>query len=250
MTTDLQPSPVEANSAPEDTNVEAQALFFGDTGKLPEETRRVLVQLLTGPSIDGQRHPHQWTVLLRDEALIRSRLAELFLELIMDREQQVAFMRQVQSSERDIPILLRRKPLTFIETVLILHLRQRLTQADATGGRAVIAATEMLEHLALYEQADNVDQGKFSRQCDAAIEKVKKMGLLATLKGGEARYEVSPTLKLLFTAEHIQSLMDAYDLLRLGGSEPAAADDLAVALQANDVELAAADADDETDTAR
>ena len=123
----------------------AQLSFMGDTGKLPLDTRRVLVQLLTGPLIDGRRHANAWGVVLRDEAALRSFMHELFLDLVLDRDQQVAFLRQVSSTEVDIPILLRRNTLSFIETALLLFLRQRLTQAENQGERAVLDLQEMLD---------------------------------------------------------------------------------------------------------
>ena len=49
------PSPERENTTAE-SNQEAAALFTGDVGELPLETRRVLVQLLAGPSIDARRH--------------------------------------------------------------------------------------------------------------------------------------------------------------------------------------------------
>src|SRR3954468_19660776 len=88
-------------------------LFAGDTGELELDTRRVLVQLLAGPSIDARRHGKLWTILLRDEKAVRARLSELFLALVIDLEQQVAFTRQADTENLEIPILLRRAPLSF-----------------------------------------------------------------------------------------------------------------------------------------
>src|ERR1700736_1139377 len=117
-------------SLPEAAQVEleapAAALFEGDSGELPLETRRVLVQLLAGPSIDGRRHAKLWPVLVRDEALVRRRLSELFLELVMDVDQQVAFTRQADAGDLETPVLLRRAQLTFLDSILLLHLRQPL----------------------------------------------------------------------------------------------------------------------------
>ena len=123
--------PDEAEQARDDT-IPDSAVFPGDTGRIPHETRRVLVQLLLGPAVDGRRQSNLWSVLLRDETVIRERLHELFLELVIDYDQKVAFTRQVAADDTDIPILLRRAHLTFLESVLILFLRQRLTQADLT----------------------------------------------------------------------------------------------------------------------
>ena len=186
------------------------APFAGDTGQLPLLTRRVLVQLLLGPSIDATRQRRLWPILLRDQVVLRSRLHELFLELVIDHEQQVAFTRQVVAEDIDAPILLRKANLTFLETVLVLFLRQRLTEAEAQGERAVVSAVEMQEHLGVFERAANPDQARFGRQILSAIEKAKRLSLLRALTGADKRFEVSPTLKLLFPAEQIQALSRTY----------------------------------------
>lgn len=201
----------------------ANGSFAGDTGQLPLETRRVLVQLLLGPSIDATRQRHLWPVLLRDEAVLRSRLHDLFLELVVDTDQQVAFTRQVVAEDIDAPVLLRKAHLTFLETALVLFLRQRLTQADAAGERAVVSLEDMQAHLGVFERVANPDQARFGRQVIGAIEKVKKLSLVRLLPGGQQRFEVSPTLKLLFPAEAIQSLTQTYQALLAGGAQASVA---------------------------
>lgn len=199
----------DALPAPEpDSN--GASLFSGDTGKLPMDTRRVLVHLLLGPALDAQRQTKLWPVLLRDERVLRSRLHELFLDLVIDHEQRVAFTRQVVDEEVDAPVLLRKSSLTFIQSALLLFLRQQLTQADARGERAVVSRQEMLEHLQVFEPERNADRAKFERQASGAVEKAAQLNLIRGLRAGEERYEVSPTLKLLFPAEQIQALTLTY----------------------------------------
>jgi hypothetical protein len=192
------------------------ALFAGDTGELPLDTRRALVQLLSGPSLDGRRHAKLWPVLLRDEQVIRRRLSELFLDLVLDRDMQVAFTSQVAAEELDVPILLRRAQLTFIDSVLLLFLRQRLTQAESHGDRAVVSREEIAENLMLYERSASTDRAGFVKRINASIEKVKKHNILQKLRGSEDRFEVSPTLKLLFSAEEIIALTALYDRMAAG----------------------------------
>jgi hypothetical protein len=151
--------------------VSVNGTFAGDTGQLPLETRRVLVQLLLGPSIDATRQRLLWPVLLRDEAVLRSRLHDLFLELVVDADQQVAFTRQVVAEDIDAPVLLRKAHLTFLETALVLFLRQRLTQADAAGERAVVSYEDMQAHLGVFERGANPDQARFGRQVVARSKK-------------------------------------------------------------------------------
>ncbi len=199
---DVQPSPVK--------------LFADDSGELPQETRRVLVQLLAGPSLDGRRHPKLWPVLVRDEGLIRRRLSELFLDLVMDIDLQVAFTRQADVGDLETPVLLRRAQLTFLDSIMLLHLRQRLTQADAQGERAVISVDEIIEHMSVYERSTNTDRAGFNKRIQASIEKIKTHSILQKIRSSEDRFEISPTLKLLFSAEAIQALTRTYQRMAAG----------------------------------
>lgn len=212
---ELQPD--ETADQAQNNTLADTAVFPGDTGMLPHETRRVLVQLLLGPAVDGRRQANLWSILLRDEVAIRTRLHELFLELVIDHDQKVAFTRQVAADDIEIPILLRRANLTFMESVLILFLRQRLTQADTQGDRAVVSWLEMLEHLSVYERTGNVDHARFDKQRQGAIEKAKKLNFLQKIRGADDRFEVSPTLKLLFPAEEIQALTLTYQDIQQHG---------------------------------
>lgn len=186
-------------------------LYSGDTGRLPLDARRVLVQLLAGPSVDRKRHSNLWPALLQHQDVIRSRLSELFLELVLDTDLEVAFTRRADTGDLDAPILLRRAPLTFIQSVLMLYLRQLITEAAARGERAVVSGEEMLEQMRLYEHSDNSDPAGFEKRVRTAIDKVKDNSIISPIRGSDDRYEISPTLKLLFSAEEISALKRQYE---------------------------------------
>jgi hypothetical protein len=199
-----------APETPAPERVGDPALFPGDTGSLPFEARRVLCQLLAGPSVDAERHALLWPVLLREEVAIRARLCELFLELVLDRELRVAFVRQADTGELETPTLLRASPLTFIDSVLLLTLRQRLAEADAQGQRAAVEVDELHAQLAVYEPPQGTDRAGFTKKLNAAIEKMKRNSVLQPIHDSEGRFEVSPALKLLFSAEDVQALGAVY----------------------------------------
>ena len=194
----------------------AAVLFAGDKGELQLDTRRVLAQLLAGPSLDGRRHSKLWPALIRDEAVIRGRLCELFLELVIDRDLQVAFTRRADVGDLEAPVLLRVAHLTFLDSVLLLFLRQRLMEADAQGERAVVATDEMVDHLSVYERAVNTDRAGFHKRIQSSIDKIKKHSILQKIRAAEDRFEISPTLKLLFSAEAILALSEMYQRMAAG----------------------------------
>jgi hypothetical protein len=206
----------EQTAALTESSAKTGELFLGDTGTLPFDARRALCQLLAGPSVDAQRHGALWPALLRHEAGVRQVLAEMFLELVIDREDGVAFARQADTAELESPTLLRSAPLTFIESVLLLYLRQQLAEADTRGERAVVEEAQLVEALSVYEKHLSTDRAGFARRVAAALNKARDNQLLSRLRGSEDRYEVSPVLKLLFSAEEVQTLTQAYRELREG----------------------------------
>lgn len=185
-------------------------LYHGDHGTLPLETRRVLMQLLQGPALDAERHSILWSVLIRDEKQIRCRLSELFLDLVLDHDTKIAFTKRADTGDMDVPCLLRRAQLTFIDSVIILYLRQHLTQSDSQGTRAVVATDEIMENLLPYERSTSTDRAGFAKRIQASIEKLKKYNILQKIRASENRFEISPVLKLLFSAEAIQMLTRLY----------------------------------------
>ena len=58
-----------------------------------------------------------------------------------------------------------------------------------------------------------------------SLEKVRKHSILRKIRGSDDRFEVSPTLKLLFSAEEIQALTRVYE--RMAEPQPASGDQLA-----------------------
>lgn len=198
------------------------ALFHGDMGELPLETRRTLVQLLLGPNMDARCHGRLWSVLLRNERMIRSRLHELLLDLVLDRDTQVAYTRQRQDEAGSFPVLLRKAPLNFLESTLVIYLRQLLLQGATADERVVVSQQELHDHLAVFERTGNQDRTGFESKVCAAVDKLHKLGLLRRLGRGGERFEVSPTLKLLFSAEDVERLGRT---LRILAQQPPPPDD-------------------------
>lgn len=193
-----------------------QALYPDDCGELSQDTRRALVQLLSGPALEGRRHGKLWPVLVRDEHIIRSRLADMFLKLIVDRDAQVAFTQQADTGDLEAPVLLRRSQLTFIDSILLLDLRRRLTASDARGERAVVSSGEIMEAMLAYERVNSTDRAGFNKRVGASIEKFKTRNILQKIRSTEDRFEISPTLKLLFSADQIHALNAVYQSMAAG----------------------------------
>ncbi len=196
-------------------------LFPGDTGTLEEATRRVLLQLLRGPYIHRERHPRLWPVVIRDEEILRSRLADLFLTLVVDTDRGVAFIRNAEPAQSDdIPKVTRSTPLSLLDTGLVLLLRDALLRAETQDSRAFIDRSEIDDALSVYRPATSTDQAMFERRVNTAVERFKTNSVLLSTAEPD-RFEISPVLALIFDADEVATVRGAIDRLLDDGS-PAA----------------------------
>ncbi|WP_425956751.1 DUF4194 domain-containing protein [Xylanimonas sp. McL0601] len=192
-------------------------LWRGDTGTLREPSRRALAALVKGPYVSAERHGDVWRALVADTDAIRSRLADIFLDLVVDTTLGIAFIRGAQTDAGTAPQVVRTLPLTFIDTVLLLHLRGELVRSGGSG-RVIVGKDEVFEQLHVYRAASSTDEAGFTKRINASWTKFEKQNLLAKIST-EGRFEVSPVLRLVFGPEEIAAVSAEYKRL-LGGGTP------------------------------
>ena len=212
-----------------------------DTGTLDLNTRRTLLSLLRGPYLDSRREPDLWKTLLAHENEIRTRLSDLFLDLIVDEDIGIAFVRNPESTHQDLPKAVRSQPLTLIDTVMVLFLRRELL--SDTNERVYIGREELFGQLASYRELGRFDEAGFRKKLDAAWKKLIKSGILHKIQG-EDRCEISPVLPLVFGVEECRSVQAAFEKLLneqsidegddIEGSSDMSADELADELDRED----------------
>lgn len=206
-------SPVQDTAGVEKNRV---LLWPDDPGTLPLVVRRTLVALLRGPYLSHQRAPELWSALLAHESVIRRHLGDLLLELAIDADAEVAFTRNLAppaDAEMSVPNVLRSVTLTFIDSALLLHLRHLLLQASAQEERAVVGRDELDAHMRAYAASSGNDEAQFSKRLLASINKMIKWSLLLSTET-EERWEISPVLALILTADEIGGIEAEYERLR------------------------------------
>ncbi|WP_243076297.1 DUF4194 domain-containing protein [Microbacterium sp. SS28] len=193
-------------------------LWRGDAGELPDRTRRVLLRLVRGPYLSGAREAQLWAVLLTDEAVIRSRLGDLFLELVVDRENEFAFVRNAPTE--DVPKAVRSEALTFLDTAMLLVLRQTLLSEEGRG-RVIVGQSEVFEQLAVFRTVDR-DEKDFTSRLNSSWNKMQnKLRVLHAV--GDDRAEISPVLRLILDADQIRAITAEYHRIAQEGTGEVAA---------------------------
>lgn len=194
------------------------ALFEGDEGGLELDQRRALVVLLKQRFITGRTHPKEWRAVTRNPRPIRARLNDLFLDLHLDAEQEVAYKRQVnpEGAGRPFPTLLYDAPWGREDTVLLIYLRSRLRSEQAGGNnRVFVDRKDMVEFVEQHRPAHATDHSGDAKRAKNAIDALYKAGLLVGVSTAD-RFEISNALEVLLPIEKLQELLA---WLRSAGTE-------------------------------
>lgn len=194
------------------------SLFEGDEGGLEFSQRRALVALLKQRFISARTHPRDWAVLVDHERVLRSRLNDLFLDLVVDRSREVAWKRQATSETGGrFPTLLYDAAWSREETLVLVHLRDRL-RAGLAGGdaRVFVDREDIVEYVASFRPAHATDEAGDEKRARNAVVSVVKSGLLIGAAGDD-RYEISEAVEPLLPLELMQELLEA--LQRANGAD-------------------------------
>ncbi|GAA1814589.1 DUF4194 domain-containing protein [Agromyces neolithicus] len=198
-------------------------LWKGDSGTLGLESRRALLDLIRGPYLSGRASPGLWSALLADERAIRTRLNELFLELVLDRVGEVAFVRNVDAGELAVPRTVRTESLSFLDTAMLLVLRQILLSREGEG-RVIVGRDEVFEQLAAFRPADHDEKLFTSRMNSSWMNMKNKLRVIhqaGAADDGE-RAEISPVLRLIVDADHVRQIEREYRRIAGGASDDGA----------------------------
>lgn len=183
------------------------ALFEGDEGRLDEPQRRALVALLRHTYVSARTHADEWRAITDGEHQLRSRLNDLFLELHVDRDREVAWKRQArsESQRRTFPTLLRDVPYTREETIVLVWLRMRL-RADTRPGldQVVVDRSEILGHVSGFLPA-TTDRTRDESRVAKAVDRLVTSRILIRTTDPD-RFRVASVVEVLLPLEQLREL--------------------------------------------
>lgn len=170
-----------------------------------EENRlgQLLIGLFQGVLYREQDAP-LWQPLLDLQARVRDYCATIGLELILDEAEGYAYLRQrvPAEGEPELPRLIQRRQLSFPVSLILVLLRKKLAEFDATGGdtRLVVGREQIADQVRLF-LPDTGNEARLLDRMDAHINKVVELGFLHRLRGQEHQFEVRRILKAFVDAQ-------------------------------------------------
>ena len=164
---------------------------------------QVLVTLLQGV-LYRDSDASLWQSLFELQARVRDYCATIGLELLFDEAEGYAYLRQraAVEDEAELPRLIQRRQLSYPVSLILVLLRKRLTEFDATGGdtRLVISRDQVADQVRLF-LPDTANEARLLDRIDAHLNKVIELGFLRRLRGQDDQFEVRRILKAFVDAQ-------------------------------------------------
>lgn len=193
------------------------ALFEGDCGQLALDVRRALVIVLKKRYVSSEQDPEVWRVLTENRALLETRLNDMFLQLVVDRDYGVAYKRQAMpDAGGTFPTLLHNVAYSREQTILMVHLRGVFRSGRSDGDEAVfVDAEELIQEVAHYRPAHATNHVDAEKSAQRAVEALVRSDIL--LESAEpGRLRISPIIEVLLPVARLQELAESLYRFRDG----------------------------------
>ena len=148
-----------------------------------------------------------WQILIEQQTGIRDYIQLLGLDLMLDEAEGYAYLCQSQQDDDartgTLPRLIPRRQLSYPVSLLLVLLRKRLAEFDASSGdaRLILSREQLIEMLRLF-LPEGSNEVRLIDRIDNHINKVVELGFLRKLRGQQdALYEVQRILKAFIDAQ-------------------------------------------------
>jgi hypothetical protein len=183
-----------------------------------QTVRHAIVRLIAGPLYSSDTD--LWRILRTESATVIDHFSRIGLEVIVDEEAGYAFLRQAddtdevadgEDGEAPLPRLLRRTPLSYHQTMLMILLRERLLQHDQSADGEEYLHFDYAQLLDLQRPyfPDVSNEKKIEDRMGRTISRLVELGVLRKLKNrSDDIYRVEPILRAKLPVEQIREIRD------------------------------------------
>ncbi len=149
-------------------------------------------------------HETVWGTLHRQRAAVSDHFQTIGIDVVVDETEGYAYLRarEPEDGEEQLPRLVRRRSLTYNVSLLLVLLRKRMVEFEATGGdgKLVLTRDQLIEMLRVFQTSSN-NEARIVDQADRTIAQVADLGFLRELRGQPGAWEVRRILKAYVDAQ-------------------------------------------------
>ncbi len=149
-------------------------------------------------------HEQAWQTLERHRAAVADHFDAIGIDVVVDDGEGYAYLRTQEPAdgEEPLPRLVRRRSLTYNVSLLLVLLRKRMVEFEASGedGKLVLTRDQMVEMLRVFQESSS-NEARIVDQADRTITQVSELGFLRELRGEPGTWEVRRILKAYVDAQ-------------------------------------------------
>lgn len=175
----------------------------------------VIIRLLQSVIYDDDRK--YWNDVLNHETSVRDYFSKIGIELILNRQDGFAYLKQMEFAEDDKtrPIqLIRKAPLTYEVSLLCVLLREWLDESEVkmSSDKLFVTGRQIKERVDLFFR-DKANRKRLLDKFDSLIKTARELGFLylnkeEPLNTDNNQYEVKKIIKAKINNEKLEELKD------------------------------------------
>lgn len=145
-----------------------------------------------------------WPTLEHRGAAVRDHFETIGVEVVVDDTEGYAYLRSQEpgDGEEPLPRLIKRRRLTYHVSLLLVLLRKRLVEFEASSsdGKLVLTRDQLADMMRVF-LADSGNEARAVDQIDRTIRQAAELGFLRELAGQRGHWEVRRILKAYVDAQ-------------------------------------------------
>lgn len=192
--------------------------------RMPDEARHALVYLMRQGVVLTEDKPHIFAAICRHQREIRGHLADVFLYLMLDEKNGVAFVSLenqeldddpffANEEEEDARSLITPRKLTVFDTLVLLALRKHYQERETAGEQKIMMDKDrLLANILPMMQAherEKADKSKLS----GCLKRFAERKIISLNKNDEERFEITPLIRYIIDTNQLNDFIQAYQTL-------------------------------------
>ncbi len=160
--------------------------------------------------------PALWQQLLELQAKVRDYVRVIGLDLSLMEDEGIAWLtvRTAEEGEMELPSLVNKRQLSFPISLLLVLLRRKLVEHDASSGdsRLILDKEDIVEQLRIFLPTGS-NEARWMDQVDTYINKVVELGFVRRLQNDTNKIEVRRIIKAFVDVQwlhHFDERLQAY----------------------------------------
>lgn len=184
----------------------------GDTEThVPANVQRCLVHLYKNGVLFHDKHPHLYQSAVSNRGYLDGHFGAVGVETVFDEAAGMILTRAAARDDEHSDItLVEPRNATLLDSIILLQLRkEHMANATEAGGRPIISLERIADMIAHFMPLTNHEKLEH-KKIRGALDKFLKRRILARVRGSEDRFEITPLIRYVITAESAKALLDNY----------------------------------------